>query len=350
MYYTVDQEVTHQVWADMSLWQEHSLPPSPATSQSHSCTNLADLCWNTSIPVAVTEPTSNIAVSQQQQQQQQEDAFGPGHGRFLNNHNRVSQNQGSWLNYEPQEPVTFDDTLRDCINMLSGRKPALSIEIPLASSNNLVVESCQSAPLSTPITTPSPSSSSYQPTMTTTPPLPSHQLQHVTQHGNYHSPLAHPTFSMQQQPQQRSNQFKGEIWSQPQGPMVGLEAIPRRQKPRYNDDEYSPKWVRYSGQLKEGYCDTCTEGRWLQLKNSAYWYHKQFYHGISSVSGKRFAEPLEQRLSPDGVIEGLCHQCGYYVPICNGKRKRNNILWYKHAHKCHIYNKPEKFSPSYRIF
>lgn len=49
------------------------------------------------------------------------------------------------------------------------------------------------------------------------------------------------------------------------------EAMPRPQKPRYQKDDYSPKWVRYSGHLKEGYCDTCVPGKWLQLKNSAYW-------------------------------------------------------------------------------
>lgn len=48
-------------------------------------------------------------------------------------------------------------------------------------------------------------------------------------------------------------------------------AIPRRQKPRYDGDDYTPKWVRYTGQLKEGYCDSCKPGKWLQLKNSAYW-------------------------------------------------------------------------------
>ncbi|GAA5801894.1 hypothetical protein HPULCUR_007352 [Helicostylum pulchrum] len=109
-------------------------------------------------------------------------------------------------------------------------------------------------------------------------------------------------------------------------------AIPRRQKLRYQGDEYTPKWVRYTGQLKEGYCDTCKPGKWLQLKNSAYWYHKQFFHGISSVSGKPFQKPLEQRAGDHDVIEGLCHQCKVFVPICNSKRK-NNVLWYRHAHK-----------------
>jgi hypothetical protein len=49
------------------------------------------------------------------------------------------------------------------------------------------------------------------------------------------------------------------------------EARPRRQKLRFHGDMYTPKWVRYNGQSKEGLCDTCQPGRWLQLKNSAYW-------------------------------------------------------------------------------
>ncbi|KAG1444425.1 hypothetical protein G6F56_010302 [Rhizopus delemar] len=48
-------------------------------------------------------------------------------------------------------------------------------------------------------------------------------------------------------------------------------AMPRRQKPRYEGDHYTPKWVRYTGHLKQGYCDSCSPGKWLQLKNSAYW-------------------------------------------------------------------------------
>lgn len=50
-----------------------------------------------------------------------------------------------------------------------------------------------------------------------------------------------------------------------------LAAMPRRQKLRYDGDHYTPKWVRYTGHLKEGYCDSCHPGKWLQLKNSAYW-------------------------------------------------------------------------------
>jgi hypothetical protein len=55
-----------------------------------------------------------------------------------------------------------------------------------------------------------------------------------------------------------------------------LLAMPRRQKLRYEGDHYTPKWVRYTGHLKEGYCDICPSGKWLQLKNSAYWYIQKY--------------------------------------------------------------------------
>ena len=42
------------------------------------------------------------------------------------------------------------------------------------------------------------------------------------------------------------------------------------QKPRFNGDLYTPKYVRKQGAEKEGYCDICN-GKWLQLKNSAFW-------------------------------------------------------------------------------
>ncbi|KAI9268740.1 hypothetical protein BY458DRAFT_511403 [Sporodiniella umbellata] len=120
--------------------------------------------------------------------------------------------------------------------------------------------------------------------------------------------------------------------------------MPRRQKPRYDGDHYTPKWVRYTGHLKQGYCDSCSPGKWLQLKNSAYWYHKQFFHGISSVSGKPFMKPITQRIGKGDTIEGLCHQCKRFVPAGNAKKKNNFMLWYRHAHKCHLYDKPRPAS------
>ncbi|KAK4701000.1 hypothetical protein P7C70_g5236, partial [Phenoliferia sp. Uapishka_3] len=87
---------------------------------------------------------------------------------------------------------------------------------------------------------------------------------------------------------------------------VDLDVAPRMQKIRFEEDHYTPKWVRKTGHAREGWCALCPgEGRWLQLKNSAYWcaksfgvfeyltylplrnrrYHRQYQHGISSVSG-----------------------------------------------------------------
>ncbi|KAI0224392.1 hypothetical protein L0F63_007196 [Massospora cicadina] len=118
------------------------------------------------------------------------------------------------------------------------------------------------------------------------------------------------------------------------------DQIPRRQHLRYPGDLYTPQWVRSNGHKKEGYCDLCSPGKWLQLKNSAYWYHKQFFHGISSVSGKFFCGPVQTRQKDPDVVEGLCHQCHQWIQMSSAKR-RNSVLWFRHAHKCHVYHKPK---------
>ncbi|KAJ1562821.1 hypothetical protein HK096_002149, partial [Nowakowskiella sp. JEL0078] len=189
---------------------------------------------------------------------------------------------------------------------------------------------------------------------------------------------------------------------------------PRQQRIRFPGDVYTPQWVRHSGHQKEGFCEQCPEpGRWLQLKNSAYWYHKQFYHGISSISGTHFAEPIDIRVvalttpqmssymedqtSPTIMVEGLCHFCCNWLPLMNPKKRFSSnsivktgfnpahqhlkdpsenqqsapapfvlppgigsvpdvvlqeindiinskgmvVLWFRHAHKCHVYHKPK---------
>ncbi|KAJ2705144.1 hypothetical protein FB645_002718 [Coemansia sp. IMI 203386] len=126
-----------------------------------------------------------------------------------------------------------------------------------------------------------------------------------------------------------------------EGSDIDPKTRPRRQKLRFGGDLYTPMWVRNNGQQKEGFCDTCAPGKWLQLKNSAFWYHKQFAHGISSVSGRPFVRPLQVRHYDPDIIEGLCHQCQQWVPIANAKR-RNSVLWFRHAHKCHVYHKPKQ--------
>ncbi|KAG0331127.1 hypothetical protein BG004_001806, partial [Podila humilis] len=135
-------------------------------------------------------------------------------------------------------------------------------------------------------------------------------------------------------------QNSGEETGDFEGSEIHGDRSARKQKLRFEGDQYTPQWVRNTGQAKEGFCDTCTPGKWLQLKNSAFWYHKQFFHGISSVSGKLFSNPAQTRMMEQEDVEGLCHQCNEWVPISNHKRQ-NSMLWYRHAHKCHIYHKPK---------
>jgi hypothetical protein len=59
-------------------------------------------------------------------------------------------------------------------------------------------------------------------------------------------------------------------------------------------------------------------------------------------------KPLEQRMGKGDMIEGLCHQCHRFVSACNGKKKNNYMLWYRHAHKCHLYDKPKAASKNVR--
>jgi len=56
-----------------------------------------------------------------------------------------------------------------------------------------------------------------------------------------------------------------------EGSEIHGDPTARKQKLRYEGDHYTPQWVRNAGQAKEGFCDTCVPGKWLQLKNSAFW-------------------------------------------------------------------------------
>lgn len=105
------------------------------------------------------------------------------------------------------------------------------------------------------------------------------------------APMDSSSDMMQHHPQRHHQQQQRQDYMIPSDPMLHYEdlhtptsasstndtnnqllaAMPRRQKLRYDGDSYTPKWVRFTGHLKEGYCDSCQPGKWLQLKNSAYW-------------------------------------------------------------------------------
>ncbi|KAI9846072.1 MAG: hypothetical protein M1837_004328 [Sclerophora amabilis] len=117
------------------------------------------------------------------------------------------------------------------------------------------------------------------------------------------------------------------------------DMTPHEQELRFEGDMYTPKWVRGHGNKREGWCGICKPGRWLVLKNSAFWYDKSFSHGISAATGSQFQEPRESRRmdgNPD-VWEGLCSSCNDWIALVSSKKK--GTTWFRHAYKCHSHLK-----------
>ncbi|KAL8290031.1 hypothetical protein RQP46_002970 [Phenoliferia psychrophenolica] len=125
---------------------------------------------------------------------------------------------------------------------------------------------------------------------------------------------------------------------------------PHVQKIRFEEDHYTPKWIRKTGHAREGWCAICPgEGKWLQMKNSAFWYHRQFQHGISSVSGHYFLPPVQTRTTASGdKTEGQCHSCGSWVAYHDHRRANSSSpykgpsLWFRHSANCHSYYSPSR--------
>ncbi len=115
------------------------------------------------------------------------------------------------------------------------------------------------------------------------------------------------------------------------------DLVPHEQELRFDGDLYTPRWVRGHGNKREGWCGICKPGRWLVLKNSAFWYDKSFTHGISAATGSAFQEPQETRRmdgNPD-VWEGLCGSCNDWVALVSSKKK--GTTWFRHAYKVSRY-------------
>lgn len=116
------------------------------------------------------------------------------------------------------------------------------------------------------------------------------------------------------------------------------DMVPHEQEMRFEGDLYTPKWVRGHGNKREGWCGICKPGRWLVLKNSAFWYDKSFTHGISAATGQPFQEPQELRRmdgNPD-VWEGLCGSCNDWIALVNSKKK--GTTWFRHAYKVNTHH------------
>jgi hypothetical protein len=111
------------------------------------------------------------------------------------------------------------------------------------------------------------------------------------------------------------------------------ELRPHQQDLRFDGDLYTPRWVRGSGHKREGWCGMCKPGKWLILKNSAFWYDKCFAHGICPPTGQRFAEPAQFRRSSDNpdIWEGFCGECNQWITLVSSKRKGTS--WFRHVAK-----------------
>lgn len=117
------------------------------------------------------------------------------------------------------------------------------------------------------------------------------------------------------------------------------ELIPHEQELRFENDLYTPRWVRGHGNKREGWCGICKPGRWLVLKNSAFWYDKSFTHGVSAATGQAFDGPKDTRRMEGNadVWEGLCGSCGDWIALVSSKKK--GTTWFRHAYKCHTHAK-----------
>lgn len=137
--------------------------------------------------------------------------------------------------------------------------------------------------------------------------------------------------------------------------------------PRWEGDLYTPRLQRGKGDSKEGYCSLCTPGIWLRIKQSSYWYHMNYHHGINASTGSSYDPPTDfqvERIPCSGEegegssvllrVNGVCGVCGTEVAISSkylGEEEMgveearldelidlqslNLMSWYKHAQRCH---------------
>lgn len=130
--------------------------------------------------------------------------------------------------------------------------------------------------------------------------------------------------------------------------------------PRSSMDLYTPRWTKGVGDSKVGLCPICIPETWFKMKVSAFWYHMNFYHGISP-KGQPYSPPLEFRrtehkpkkstcgrvMVASGAVnpvirtvfvEGKCHKCNKWIKL-EGPREGSvnvaEIYWWKHASSCH---------------
>lgn len=128
--------------------------------------------------------------------------------------------------------------------------------------------------------------------------------------------------------------------TQSTGPML----VQYRQR-RFAEDVYSPLMIRGRGAEREGCCPLCHDCQvWLKIKQSAYWYHMNFYHGICAATGRPYPPPEEIKRQPiqgkpEAVrVYGSCSDCKEWILLASELSKHEQSMpmnaWYKHSQKC----------------
>ena len=118
----------------------------------------------------------------------------------------------------------------------------------------------------------------------------------------------------------------------PPSPNGSPSLRPLQQCPRFPGDLYTPTFIRKEGKAREGWCGLCRPGRWLVLKNSAFWYDKSFVHGISAASGQAWEGPSQTRFGRKAEVwEGLCETCSQWITLTASKS--GGVSWFRHAYK-----------------
>ncbi|KAF2721170.1 hypothetical protein K431DRAFT_73745 [Polychaeton citri CBS 116435] len=105
--------------------------------------------------------------------------------------------------------------------------------------------------------------------------------------------------------------------------------VPKEQSPRFPHDIYTARWVRGESTKRQGWCGYCQT--WLELKNSTYWYHLHYSHGISCTTGKLMEPPLHLRLR-NNSWDAYCAACQDWVSLGSGEKGRTS--YYRHIYKC----------------
>lgn len=77
-----------------------------------------------------------------------------------------------------------------------------------------------------------------------------------------------------------------------------------------------------------------------KLKDSAYWYHMHYTHGISYTTGKEFDKPVEWRPANSAAgAEALCGGCRQWIYIGRHDGGKWKTPYYRHAYRCQTKNK-----------